>query len=293
MTAVRSFLLLALLVSSAVILAPRVGATPARSPGPSGSATQDGFGVSATTRSRHDEETLDGTDPRQIACLKNTGPGTATVTAGDPCGIADRVCVAATGTTLVTQQVSGPNGTVQTIGVDCLAAAPPKQDANLVVAAHEEFSRRVPVVVIKAAPGSGQTLVNVEVLFWLDTGSQVDLGSAVLLGQSVQLLASVESVRWAFGDGSAVTGAGAGRPFLASDFCDTKQCPGWFGHTYTQTSKSVTITANATWAGRYSVNGGPFQLITGTVTAAPTTIAMQVVQSRTVLIPNPTSTQPK
>ena len=81
-----------------------------------------------------------------------------------------------------------------------------------------------------------------------------------------------------------------GGRFRSRDFCDTKQCPGWFGHTYSQTSTSVPVTATATWVGRFSVNGGPFQVITGTVTAAPTTMALRVVQSRTVLIPNPTST---
>ena len=158
-------------------------------------------------------------------------------------------------------------------------------------AARAEFSRRVPVAVIRSAPPvGGQVLVQVEVLFWLDTTAQVDLGSAVLLGQSVRLLASVQSVRWSFGDNATSTSTGPGRPFLSSDFCATKQCPGWFGHTYTETARSVPVTATATWVGRYSVNGGPFQLITGTVTAAPTTIALPVVQSRTVLIPNPTPT---
>ena len=40
----------------------------------------------------------------------------------------------------------------------------------MVAAARAEFSRRVPVAVIRSAPpAGGQALVNAEVVFWLDT----------------------------------------------------------------------------------------------------------------------------
>jgi hypothetical protein len=230
-----------------------------------------------------------GSTPRQFACVTATGSGVATVAVGDPCGVAGRVCPVVAGGGVVTVQVMNASELAQTIVVRC--GGVPVVDSAVMVAAFAEFSRRVPVVVIGAAPaGGGQSLVNVEALFWLETAAEVDLGSVVLLGQSVRLLASVRSVQWSFGDDTTGMSVGAGRPFVGSDFCDTKQCPGWFGHTYTQTAAWVTIAATATWVGRYSVNGGPFQVITGTVTAAPSTIRLRVVQSRTVLIPNPTST---
>ena len=290
MTAVRSLLVLAALALCAGIAPPDVRAMPAQSPSPSGSVSEGGFGVAATTRTRHDEGPIDVANPRQFSCVQVSGPGVAVVSVGDPCGVAGRVCppVVAAGS-VVTEQISNATELAPTINVDCVAT-PPVEDAALVTAAHGEFSRRVPVVIKSAPPVGGQVLVQVEVLFWLDTTPEVDLGSAVLLGQSVRLLASVQSVRWAFGDNTTGTSQGPGRVFGRGDFCATRQCPGWFGHTYTETATSVPVTAAATWLGRYSVNGGPFQLITGTGTVTPTTIALHVVQPRTVLIPNPTPT---
>ena len=51
----------------------------------------------------------------------------------------------------------------------------------------------------------------------------------------------------------------------------------------------MTIPATTTWTGRYSVDGANFLPITGTATSTPATSQIHIQQSRTVLVPNPTT----
>jgi len=148
-----------------------------------------------------------------------------------------------------------------------------------------EVVRRVPSPVVMAAP-SGRALVQLESLFWVDTARSVDLGSAGLAGHQVSMTASVESVAWDFGDGARGSSAGPGRPFTKDSHCGQKQCPGWFGHTYTATG-SVVVTARVSWSASYRVDGGSAQVISGTVVGSPATMSVVVKQARAVLVPNP------
>ena len=113
-------------------------------------------------------------------------------------------------------------------------------------------------------------LVNVETLIWLDTTKTVDLGTTPLLGHHINLIATVQTVTWNFGDHHTDTTTRPGRPFLTTDHCATLTCPGWYGHTYTTTG-TMTLTATITWTGRYNIDNGPYHPITGTVTTTPTT----------------------
>lgn len=74
---------------------------------------------------------------------------------------------------------------------------------------------------------------------------------------------------------------------MTSDPCGQIQCPAWFGHTYTSTG-TVNVTAAINWSATYTVDDGPTQKITGTVTGPKTTLNLQVKQARAVLVPDPT-----
>ena len=199
-------------------------------------------------------------------------------------------CDGAVDDDLVTQVQDG-QGDWTTAATTCAAGGGAAPDPGLAVAVRDAFTKLVPQVGIGRAGQEGVSLVNVETLYWLDTPVTVDLGAAVLLGQRVDLLATVTSVRWDFGDGQSGTSQGPGRAFTSADLCGTPSCPGWFGHTYTvTTTQPLTVTATATWSGRYSVAGGPFAAIAGTVTAPVVTLPMQVRQAQSVLVPNPTTT---
>jgi hypothetical protein len=186
-------------------------------------------------------------------------------------------------------QTQNANGTWSTVNLNCIAAPPARQDP-VDAAAKEAFTKLVPHVTISAAAQNGVSIVNIETLYWLGTPATVDLGTTPLLGHPVRLLATVQTVQWSFGDGHSATSQGPGRPFTADDYCNTKICPDWFGHTYTEPSRKLTVSATATWTGRYSIDGGPFIAITGTVASPATTIDMEVEQSLSILVPNPGET---
>ena len=149
-----------------------------------------------------------------------------------------------------------------------------------------EVVRLVPRVGIKAAPGNGRVLVNLETLFWADTRVDRSLGTVMLLGHQVALTIHVESVSWDFGDGAVGSSDGPGRPFGDSDHCGTAQCPGWFGHTYAATGRFA-VTATVRWSGEYAVDGAAAQPIPGIVTGPEATSTIQAVEARGVLVPDP------
>jgi hypothetical protein len=212
----------------------------------------------------------------------------------DPCATATNECAGRPQTsptgqplTILSTQIQNPKGTWSQGPVDCGAAAgPPGLDQGAI---HDAFVKLVPTPTIGTAPPATKTgLVYVEVLTWLATPATVNLGTTPLLGHQVTLTATVQSVVWTWGDDSTDTIHKPGRPFLSTDYCDTKQCPDWFGHTYTATGIK-TITATTTWTGRYSIVGANSLPITGTATSTPATSQIHIQQSRTVLVPNPTT----
>ena len=212
----------------------------------------------------------------------------------DPCATAVNQCAGQPQTsptgqplTILSTQIQNPNLSWKQGPVDCGAAAGP---AGLDQGAiHDAFVKLVPNPTIASAPPTTKTgLVNVEVLTWLTTPATVNLGTTPLLGHQVTLTATVQSVTWTWGDHNTDTTHKPGRPYLSSDNCVTKTCPDWFGHTYTTTGIK-TITATTTWTGRYSIDGANYLPITGTATSTPATSQIHIQQSRTVLVPNPTT----
>jgi hypothetical protein len=150
----------------------------------------------------------------------------------------------------------------------------------------DRAERLLPHPVIESAPPGHATLVNIETVLWIASPSERRLGTVNLLGRQVDIRAHIERVAWDFGDGATATTAGPGAAYSNHDPCRTKQCPGYFGHTYTATG-TKTITADLTWTGQFRVEGGEWQTIPGTVTAAATSTRIDVKEARGVLVPNP------
>jgi hypothetical protein len=202
---------------------------------------------------------------------------------------AGQPAVSATGQplTVIATEVTNAAGNWVLGPVNCAAAAGPP--AIAAAAVHDAFVKLVPHPTIATAPPDAKPLVNLETLLWLNTTKTVDLGITPLLGHQVDLVASVQSVTWNFGDHHTDTTNGPGRPFLDSDYCATISCPGWYGHIYT-TVGPMAVTATITWTGRYNIDGSNYLPITGAVTTAPTTTKLEVRQSLSVLVPNPGET---
>jgi hypothetical protein len=150
----------------------------------------------------------------------------------------------------------------------------------------QEAEKLVPHPSIGTAPPGGTTLVNIETVLWVATGADRTLGTVTLLGHRVDIRAHVQQVAWEFGDGDTDTTSTPGRPYTSADPCRTAQCPHYFGHIYVHTG-AVTIRAQLTWAGEFRVDGGAWQTIPGTVSAAAANTAVHVKQARGVLVPNP------
>lgn len=155
------------------------------------------------------------------------------------------------------------------------------------VLVHEEIQRRVPGVAIGVAPPGGRTLVNVQTVLWVVTPVQRSLGTVTLLGAfRVALRIHVEHVEWVFGDGATDRVDTPGRPYRTGEHCATMSCPGHYGHTYTSTG-AKTVSSRVIWSGQYSVNGGAWQDVPGTVTGPTARVIVQVEQARGVLVPDP------
>ncbi len=152
--------------------------------------------------------------------------------------------------------------------------------------ARESAERLLPHPGIGTAPAGNVTLVNIETVLWVQTPADRTLGTVTLLGHRVTLRAHVQTVRWNFGDGTAGETSSPGKAYTDADPCRTAQCADYFGHTYLHTGE-VAIAAQLTWTGQFRVDGGAWQPIAGTVTAAATSETIRVKEARGVLVPNP------
>ncbi|SDJ06022.1 hypothetical protein SAMN05444157_1524 [Frankineae bacterium MT45] len=192
-----------------------------------------------------------------------------------------------------TRLTSPPNAPWGYAGMRCVpvtAAAPatPQVTAAMVRAA---VTKLLPTAPLGVTPAGGQTLVNMQTIFWLDTPAQRTLADVTLLGHQVRITIRLHDVAWDFGDGNQVTATSAGRPYTSADRCSTPDCPGFFGHTYTQTTPvghTDSITATPTWSASYTVDNGPANAIPGTIVAKPTRTTITIAQQRGRLVPEPT-----
>ena len=188
-----------------------------------------------------------------------------------------------------------PSGTWELNGFDCNVvpgAGPPPPPQVTPFDAYAAVLKLVPSPAIGVAPGKGRTLVNMETIFWVNSAADQSLGPVTLLGHQVGLRIHARAAAWAFGDGSTDTSAGLGRPYAAADGCGEAVCAGYFGHTYVSTGE-MTVSATVTWAGEFSVDGGPWRGIANPATGANTvdgpaaTRPITVIQARGVLVQDP------
>ena len=169
-------------------------------------------------------------------------------------------------------------------GADC--AARTGQLTPLLV--RQQIEKLAPRPGIGVAPPGGKTLVNLQTVLWADTPADRGLGTVTLLGTyRVALRVHVQRVAWAFGDGATEIADGPGLPYRKGEHCTTVTCPGHFGHVYATTG-TMRITSQVSWSGQYSVNGGAWQDVAGTVDGPAATAQVTVLQARGVLVADPT-----
>jgi len=180
--------------------------------------------------------------------------------------------------------VKQADGSWSLTGSTCNAVAGPPQITPQMV--WEQASRMIPPAAIGLAPHEN-TLVNIQTIMWVDTAAARNLPDVTILGQQVSIDIKIDHVDWDFGDTKSSTSDGPGKAYDAhGDPCKDKQCPDYYGHTYTTTG-DMTVTATVTWQATFRVGAGAVPPIPGTIPGPTTNAAILVREARSVLVPGP------
>ncbi|MFN8075416.1 MAG: PKD domain-containing protein [Kineosporiaceae bacterium] len=159
-------------------------------------------------------------------------------------------------------------------GSRCVRPTEAIDDAPLPALSAREF-RRLPIPAGKAhiQPEGRPVLVNYPMIVYVDA-EPVTL-SATVLGARVDVLATPSQYTWTFGDGQTLTTTNPGGPYPVMDTT----------HTYERTGRFA-VTLSTTYTGRYRVEGSDEWLpVTGTAQVASAPIAIEVIETRAVLVP--------
>ena len=136
----------------------------------------------------------------------------------------------------------------------------------------EDFeSMPVEPMVASAGPPDGWLPVNmVNVLYAEGEAQMMDME---LLDTPVQVRATPVLYDWDLGDGNTISTTNAGKPFPSEEVSATYRYEGWYD-----------VTLTTTFSGEYSVDGGPWQTIDGTIEVAsePIGIFSKSLESRLV-----------
>lgn len=136
----------------------------------------------------------------------------------------------------------------------------------------EDFeSMPVEPLVASAGPADGWLPVNmVNVLYAEGEAQMMDME---LLDTPVQVRATPVLYDWDLGDGNTLSTTKAGKPFPSEEVSATYRYEGWYD-----------VTLTTTFSGEYSVDGGPWQSIDGTIEVAsePIGIFSKSLESRLV-----------
>ncbi|WP_259557006.1 PKD domain-containing protein [Brachybacterium sillae] len=149
----------------------------------------------------------------------------------------------------------------------------------MITVTREDFAR-LPVepLVPHAGPEAGWIPVNSPTVLYVEPTDQIL--DTTLLGTPVQVRAIPVSYTWSMGDGGTITTTKRGKPYPSEEVAYYYETEGWYD-----------ITLTTTFAGQFSVNGGPWQDIDGTITidSTPVPLYSNSLESRLV---NPDSTEP-
>lgn len=107
-------------------------------------------------------------------------------------------------------------------------------------------------LVAHIGPPGGWIPVGIDMIAWAESKEQTF--DVVMLGQAVKVRATPVKYVWDFGDGTVLTTTFPGREYPARDVSMRYAYQGWY---------EVSLVTQ--FSGEYSVNGGPWQPIAGTV----------------------------
>lgn len=163
------------------------------------------------------------------------------------------------------------------LGFDCTARgggggpAEGSEPVVITITRSDFESMEVEPLVASAGPEDGWLPVNMVNVLYAKSESQT-LATEVL-GVPVSVRAVPVSYHWDLGDGNTITTTNAGEPFPSEAVSGTYRYEGWYD-----------VTLTTTFSGQFSVAGGPWQDIDGTIEVAsdPIPVYSKSLESRLV-----------
>ena len=147
-------------------------------------------------------------------------------------------------------------------------AAAPQVTPALVARAFQ----RIPLPALRAiTQPADKTLVNFDTIFHVDATPLHR--TLTLLGQRVELAIKPSTYRWVHGDGTTSVTHTPGAAYPAKDVV----------HRYQQAHVTVRQHVEIVWTARWSLNGGAYQDVDGTVTTVGPATALRVAEATPVL----------
>jgi hypothetical protein len=157
------------------------------------------------------------------------------------------------------------------VAAGAVRAAPPQVTPGVVLTELRRIG--LPALLARTQP-KVKTLVNFDTIFY--TTPHTVTRNVILLGQPVLVEATPQSFTWNYGDGDSSTTEDPGAPYPAKDVT----------HQYLLAHITVRPSVDVSYAGRFRVGNGPWQVIPGTVTIAGPTTPLRVSEATPVLSGN-------
>jgi hypothetical protein len=171
------------------------------------------------------------------------------------------------------QTTGEPAGDWELQGFGCAMDANAADRPSLPDVVEREF-RNLPVPGLQAqTQPRDRTLVNLETIFYAEHG-QRDYPVGQILGHDVVIRVEGVSYLWDFGDGETVTTKTPGAKYPSKEIV----------HRYRKAGQTVHPSVTVTYRGSFSVDGGAFQPIPGTVTVAGQPGALEIAEARSELV---------
>lgn len=172
-------------------------------------------------------------------------------------------------------RVDNETGEQSDLGIRCaLPGTPEYEEAPpVVITVTQSDFARMPVEPLQAHAGPDDGWLPVNMVNVLHAESEPQMLSVELLGTPVAIRATPVSYHWDLGDGNTITTTNPGKPYPSEVVSTTYAQEGWYD-----------ITLTTTFSGQFSVAGGEWQDIDGTieVTSDPVPIYSKSLESRLV-----------
>src|SRR5699024_2950475 len=211
--------------------------------------------------------------PHPESC--EAGTGSQFAGEGDALQIGNVSTTPVEGVTQRGTRIDNETGETADLGIRCaLPGTPEYEEAPPVVitVTREDFAR-LPVEPLEPHAGPAEGWLPVNMVNVLYTEPENQLLTTELLGTPVAIRATPVSYHWDLGDGNTITTTNPGKPYPSEIVSATYAHEGWYD-----------LTLTTTFSGQFSVDGGEWQDIDGTieVTSDPVPIYSKSLESRLV-----------